>query len=512
MNDKTFEKELPNGYRLEKSIDATSSSFGLLFTLASLIIFVIALALCALPVIFRINEFSEAFASGIDMSISLVFLAAYFTYIILHELTHGYAYKKTTREKLTFGISWSCAFCGVPHIFTYRKTALIAVTAPLILFTALLIPTLAITLFLSPVLYIMFSLLFAFHISGCSGDMYVTLLFLFKYKNEKTLMNDTGPRMAIFTYNDEWIDTEDGATSNFIQRLNFENKVKEAKKKKPLQNANADGADNKRAEICSIAKKWYELLNFPERFDKEFEIALQNAKLPNLTTLENYDRSCSDGKVNLISFLYFCEDVKNKYEKNGIPESILIDTLGDVALWCETWSQVKGELYLGELGWLTRHLKMKLFKLGRLQFCMGKAEKEITEFDVKAGDDVLEVHIPAGDKLDIDECKKSFSQAKEFFAEFFPDFKYTVFTCHSWLLDPTLKKHLSENSNIIKFGDMWTRIENDDSNALIRYIFRWDANEENLRDMTPPSSFAQRVKDAILRGETFHETLGVIKT
>lgn len=142
---------------------------------------------------------------------------------------------------------------------------------------------------------------------------------------------------------------------------------------------------------------------------------------------------------------------------------------------------------------------------------MGKSDRDIPEFDVKNGDNALEVHIPAGDRLDICECEKSFAAAKEFFAKYFPDFKYTVFTCHSWLLDPTLKKYLSENSNIIKFGDTWTRIANDDSNALISYIFSWDANEENLSDMTPPSNFAKRVKDAILGGETFHETLGVIK-
>lgn len=511
MKEKTFEKELPKGYRLEKSIDATSVSFGLIFTLASLIILVIALALCALPVIFRINEFSDGLKSGISLSISLAFLVGYFAYIILHELTHGFAYKKLTGEKLTFGISWSCAFCGVPHIFTYRKTALIAVTAPLILFTALFIPALVITLFVSPMLYIILALLFSCHISGCSGDIYVTLLFLCKYKDKNVLMNDTGPKMAIFTYNEEWINTEDSATSKFIQKLNFENEVKSSKKGKTNQNTVNSTVNDKKAEICQTAKKWYELLEFPERFDKEFELALENTEILDLTTVENYDKSCTDGKANLISFLYFCEAIEKRYEEIGIPKNILIDTLKDVVVWCETWSLVKGELYLGELGWLTRHLKMRLFKLGRLQFCMGKSDRDIPEFNIKNGDNVLEVHIPTGDRLDACECEKSFAAAKEFFAKYFPDFKYTVFTCHSWLLDPTLKKYLSENSNIIKFGDMWTRTANDDSNALIRYIFRWDANEENLSDITPPSSFAKKIKDAILGGETFHETLGVIK-
>ena len=520
MKEKTFEKELPNGYRLQKSIDATSAAFGLFFTLITLIILVFALALCALPIILRKNEFLNALTAKSSIIITIAFFAGYIVYMILHELTHGFAYKKLTGEKLTFGLSWSCAFCGVPHIFTYRKTALIAVTAPLILFTALFIPVLVITFFISPAAYIILALIFAFHISGCSGDIYVTLLFLLKYKDETTLMNDTGPRMAIFTYNKTWIDTEDNSTSLFIKKLNFENQIKNAKKEvktsvkntTPINKNISEHRPTANKEAYQIAKKWYALLKFPERFDKEFEWALENTRLPSLSTIENYDRSCTDGKVNLLSYLFFCEELKNKYEKSEIPENILLDTLGDVVVWTETWSAVKNELYLGEIGWLSRHLKMRLFKLGRLQFCMGASDRDIPEFDVKKGDGVLEVHIPSGEKLDIGECEKSFAMAKEFFARYFPDFKYTVFTCHSWLLDPTLKKYLSESSNIIKFGDMWTRVSDDDSYALIRYIFRWDANENNFHEMTPPSGFAERVKEAVLGGEIFHETLGVIKT
>lgn len=340
MTEKTFEKELPGGYRITKSIDATSASFGLFFTLITLIILVLALALCALPIMLRKNEFLEAFTAKNSIVITLTFLAGYIVYMILHELTHGFAYKKLTAEKLTFGLSWSCAFCGVPHIFTYRKTALIAVTAPLILFTALFIPALVITFFISPLAYVILALIFAFHISGCSGDIYVTLLFLLKYKDKNTLMNDTGPRMAIFTYNEDWIDTEDNSTSLFIKKLNFENQIRNAKKEGTSRvsstafiNENvSENQNTENKEVYQIAKKWYTLLKFPERFDKEFEWALENTKLPDLTTIDNYDKTCADGKANLLSFLFFCEGLKDKYDKLGIPENVLIDTLSDVAV------------------------------------------------------------------------------------------------------------------------------------------------------------------------------------
>ena len=113
--------------------------------------------------------------------------------------------------------------------------------------------------------------------------------------------------------------------------------------------------------------------------------------------------------------------------------------------------------------------------------------------------------------LYIAECKKSMEAAKKFFAQYFPDFKYKVFTCHSWLIDEDLKEFLPENSNIVKFGDMFYRAKNYDSNALLRYIFHWDTNEINLRYAYSSSAFAEKIKAAVLKGRVFHETLGIIK-
>ena len=43
------------------------------------------------------------------------------------------------------------------------------------------------------------SFLLAAHIGSCAGDLYDTLLFLFRFRDPATLMNDTGPKQTIFT-------------------------------------------------------------------------------------------------------------------------------------------------------------------------------------------------------------------------------------------------------------------------------------------------------------------------
>ena len=260
-----------------------------------------------------------------------------------------------------------------------------------------------------------------------------------------------------------------------------------------------------------MVKKWYTKLGFPKIYDKEFYPALDSIRVTDSMTVERYDKTSKDGKKNLIYYLFFCEALAKKYEELGIPESILLETLADLVVWTKTWTSVKGTLHLEELNWLSRHLTGKLFKIGRLQFCLGNSEHNVPKFNISEGDRTIEIHIQAEGKLDTEECIKSIDMAREFFRKYFPLHTYEYFTCHSWLIDADLKDYLPEGSNILKFGDMFYRAESDESNSLLRYIFRWDTNEINLRYATATSSFAERIRKAVLGGKTFHETLGIIK-
>ena len=263
--------------------------------------------------------------------------------------------------------------------------------------------------------------------------------------------------------------------------------------------------------VKEIIQKWYEKLDFPKSYDKEFCRALSEYEISDAITIENYDKGSLDGKRNLLSFLYLCEGVSEHHKSLGIPEEVTIDTLRDVVAWTVNWSCVKGELYLGELSWLQNHFSSKLFRLGRLQFCMGHAECDVPKYNIKKGDSVLEVHIPEGGKLSPDECKLSFANSRIFFDRYFPNFEFKYITCHSWLLDSELDRYLPEGSNIIKFGDLFDRVDKNESFALIRYLFRWDTTPENIAYAVPNSSFAEKVRRAVMRGEKFREMLGILK-
>ena len=131
-----------------------------------------------------------------------------------------------------------------------------------------------------------------------------------------------------------------------------------------------------------IIKKWYYALDFPREMDEPFEAALASIDIDSDTTVADYEADEKNGAKNLLYFLYFCEEISRKYKERGIPDEILYDTLRDIVVWTKTWSKLKGELYLGETNWLKRHLGMRLFKLGRLQFCM-KQEHGVNMIDTR---------------------------------------------------------------------------------------------------------------------------------
>jgi len=262
--------------------------------------------------------------------------------------------------------------------------------------------------------------------------------------------------------------------------------------------------------VNTIIEKWYKKLEFPEIYNTEFYAAMQKIKISDAITIEKYDKNHENGIRNLLSFLYFCEETARFYESKQIPEEILLDTLQDIVTWTIEWSNIKGRLYLGELAWLTRHISGKLFRIGRLQFCMAAAEEDIPGYGIKKGDNTIEIHIPKGGKLAFAEVTASIGKAKKFFSEYFPDFSYGCFTCHSWLLDDTLKGYLPQESNILRFGDMFEKVSSDDSNALIRYLFRWDTTELNLPYAVCNSSFSQKIKKAVTDGVQFREVLGIM--
>ena len=191
-----YYKQLPEGYEEAFVVDAKEKKTSIILTLGSIVLTVLVF----IPVgIF--SDFRTAFGALRDRSAVLpyvVFMFSLVAYIVLHELLHGAAYKALTHQKLTFGFTLTVAFCGVPDIIVSRKTALIALLTPFVTFNVVFIPLLIWLHGVNILFYTLAGIVFAIHFGGCIGDLYMTYLLLFRFKDPKTLMNDTGPKQTIY--------------------------------------------------------------------------------------------------------------------------------------------------------------------------------------------------------------------------------------------------------------------------------------------------------------------------
>lgn len=264
-------------------------------------------------------------------------------------------------------------------------------------------------------------------------------------------------------------------------------------------------------KTVEIIEKWYKKIGFSPRYDEEFYCALDNIKVDVSISVEKYNLQESDGKKNFLYFLYFCEELSHEYDEKGIGEDILLDTLSDMPRWLDTWSDLKGEMYFGEIGWFICHFSMKLFKIGRLQFCMSESSRDIPQKGISKGDNVVDIHIPAAGPLIKEDCQKSLDMARVFFAKFYPEFNYSFFMCSSWLLDETLGKILDKNSNILQFQKFFDIVDKHESDSIFGYVLRWKATRNEIADIMPKNSFAKKVKELALSGEKFYEGTGVIE-
>ena len=187
---KHFEETLPAGYAAAKTVDAKDKKTILLLTLGSFSITAAVLAVAVLLIR------PQDFLGNYSMLRWGVACGVMFVYIVLHELTHGAAYKLLTGRKLTFGITLSAAYCGVPDIYVYRKAALISLLAPFTVFSVVFLA--AVFLFRDPWDKTFAAAVFALHVGGCIGDLYDTALYLFRFRDPRTLMRDTGPKQTFY--------------------------------------------------------------------------------------------------------------------------------------------------------------------------------------------------------------------------------------------------------------------------------------------------------------------------
>ena len=202
MKKDNFESELPDGYELKMHIDAKNKKTAVIYLLLSCLPLIVTVVVSVLLITFLRGW--DAREDGVFNVAALITLlidcVVVFLYMVLHEAVHGITYKILTGAKLTFGLRWNVAFCGVPDIYVYKKAARLAALMPFIIFNVIFAGLTAGMYFVSDIAFLSASVILGMHIGGCVGDLHLTYTLNYKFKGSKVLVRDTGPEQFIYAY------------------------------------------------------------------------------------------------------------------------------------------------------------------------------------------------------------------------------------------------------------------------------------------------------------------------
>ncbi|MFE9601914.1 acyltransferase domain-containing protein [Streptomyces hokutonensis] len=179
------------------------------------------------------------------------------------------------------------------------------------------------------------------------------------------------------------------------------------------------------------------------------------------------------------------------HHERGIPADVSRHTLADLGRNIAVHRRRFGGPGLPFPQWLVPHFRGELYQLGRLQFERARLGERTAQaltaagLDAEPGTPCLNLHIPDfSGPLTPAACDRSLELARAFFARYFPEEHHDVATCHSWLLDPQLKRYLPADSNIVRFQERFRAIREDTEPAdtePVQFVFgRPDQAAESL--------------------------------
>ncbi|MGW0915021.1 acyltransferase domain-containing protein [Streptomyces sp. NPDC002784] len=163
------------------------------------------------------------------------------------------------------------------------------------------------------------------------------------------------------------------------------------------------------------------------------------------------------------------------HRERGVPAEVTRRTLADLGRNMAVHRRRYGRAGLQAPRWLTHHFRGELYQLGRLQFERSRTGRALAGAGPDPDALCLNLHIPDfHGPLTPVACDRSLALAREFFARHFPEERYPAAQCHSWLLDPQLKRYLPADSNIVRFQERFRIVRDDGEEAdtePVQFVF-----------------------------------------
>ena len=190
---------------------------------------------------------------------------------------------------------------------------------------------------------------------------------------------------------------------------------------------------------------------------------------------------------------------KADYDLLGISGKIYVDTMGAFSRFAREHQESYGCYGFDRGSWTPRQVSGKLFRIGQLEY-------ELTVLD---GAPAVSLHIPTDVDLRPQVLRPSVKAGLSELYRLFPEYEGKAVFCQSWLLSPLLKELLPDNSNILRFQELFEiEPEGIPGNDVLLWVFK---NPKLPRGQYPENTSLQRkLKQFFLSGGQFLEGKGYL--
>lgn len=254
-----------------------------------------------------------------------------------------------------------------------------------------------------------------------------------------------------------------------------------------------------------------EIVEKLETIGRETDLTEIDPYLEQLLTMETAEKSyhClsslfqedTDNLKMLYCQLLCAVRIYEKYREKNIPETVYADTMKCFTRFINECQKKNGRMFFDRGWWTYRQISMNLFRIGELEYQFQKYE----------GENVIALHIPSDADLSKEAVDDSLKQAHIFFQTYYSDYPYGKYICNSWLISPSLKPLLTENSRIRSFQERFHILkENKEDKDFIEWIFQVPVDTV-YKNLPSETSLQKKTKELLLKGGTIGSALGIMQ-
>ena len=155
------------------------------------------------------------------------------------------------------------------------------------------------------------------------------------------------------------------------------------------------------------------------------------------------------------------------------------------------------EIRISQMLWGTYFINCRIIEVGRLQF-------EPTD------NNIIKIHIPSGEKLEIEKVVKSVEDSRILLKKYY-NIENPQYICESWLLSEEIVQLLDENSNIIKFQELFDiKQDKNGIDDILNFVFSL-RECDNYTKLQEDTTLQKRIKEFLINGGTIYNGYGVLK-